>query len=312
MEQQMLDLFRQQNPNAKLDPGPNVLIVGAYSPATAVVVGDYPYGRRLRCFMRYWLEHKPKNGTRLVTQTNNPKKPGLQWNKPHADTYSNGITILKTNADGHVKQAGISSYNLQCSTTADAEKMLETLATFESVNADAFTEADKAFMQLANEIVSKRLIELGTPHPKAEDNSICGVCKNYVTNCTGQEKAEAPPVSGTPTLALVAVLVLMIVGFASVTSAQQRPIIPCGSDSDCARKNGGSGGPESSPPDTRVPFYCEAPTKSGKPCRRRVKAKGLHCYQHRTQAGVAVARVSSQGLRPASRTEQKDVTGSRL
>ena len=57
------------------------------SPETAYVVSDYPYGFTLRCQIRYWLEHSPRHGFRLMSQTSNPKKPGLVWNKPKGSTY---------------------------------------------------------------------------------------------------------------------------------------------------------------------------------------------------------------------------------
>lgn len=75
---------------------------GHVSAETAYVVNDYPYGFRLRCRIRYWLEEKKGHGTRLVSQTTNPKQ-GNDWtNKPKASTYSTGLAFLYLNADGHV------------------------------------------------------------------------------------------------------------------------------------------------------------------------------------------------------------------
>ena len=54
------------------------VLVGHTSPETAHVTIDYPYGFRLRCQRREWLEYKPKKGYRFVTQTSNPK-PGACW-----------------------------------------------------------------------------------------------------------------------------------------------------------------------------------------------------------------------------------------
>lgn len=84
-------------------------IKGAVSPETAVVVDDYPYGFRLRCKIRYWLEYKRGHGFRFVSQTSNPKHPGLMWNKPKAGTYNNGPVILTRDIDsGHVSHIGLS------------------------------------------------------------------------------------------------------------------------------------------------------------------------------------------------------------
>lgn len=76
------------------------VLSGHYSPDTAFVVEDYPYGFKLRCKIRYWLEVN-KRGTRFLSQTTNPKKafdaaglPIDSWNKPKASTYSEyGVMI---------------------------------------------------------------------------------------------------------------------------------------------------------------------------------------------------------------------------
>jgi hypothetical protein len=63
-------------------------LLGHTSPETAFVVADYPYGFRLRCKVRYWLEYKTGHGYRLVSQTTNPKRTDAEvWNKPKASTY---------------------------------------------------------------------------------------------------------------------------------------------------------------------------------------------------------------------------------
>ena len=52
---------------------------------SAYVVEDYPYGFRLRCTIRYWLETNGK-GTRFISQTQDPRNG--KWNKPKASVYS--------------------------------------------------------------------------------------------------------------------------------------------------------------------------------------------------------------------------------
>ena len=64
------------------------LLKGHTSPETAYLVADYPYGFTLRCQIRYWLEWHHTRGFRFVSQTTNPKRPGIVWNKPKASTYS--------------------------------------------------------------------------------------------------------------------------------------------------------------------------------------------------------------------------------
>jgi hypothetical protein len=85
------------------------LLIGHISPETAYLVEDYPYGFRLRCQMKHWIEFKPAHGFRHMTQTSNPKRPGA-WNKPKAGVYSRFGAALHLDANGHVQCAGLSQY----------------------------------------------------------------------------------------------------------------------------------------------------------------------------------------------------------
>ena len=80
---------------------------GHTTPETAFVVDDYPYGFRLRCKIRYWLEYRKGYGYRFVSQTTNPKKAGEVWNKEKAGTYcdENGLTFLYLDDENHVTYA---------------------------------------------------------------------------------------------------------------------------------------------------------------------------------------------------------------
>ena len=85
------------------------ILTGHISPETAYVVDDYPYGFRLRCKIRYWIEVHPRHGCRFVSQTTNPKR-GDMWNKPKPDTYSKfGACMFLDDAE-HVKCAGLTEY----------------------------------------------------------------------------------------------------------------------------------------------------------------------------------------------------------
>jgi hypothetical protein len=86
------------------------LLKGHISPETAYVVGDYPYGARLRCKIRYWLEFKPNHGVRMMSQTTNPKKPGEVWNKPKGSTYAGFGGALYLDEKGHVQWDGLTEY----------------------------------------------------------------------------------------------------------------------------------------------------------------------------------------------------------
>lgn len=86
-------------------------LTGHTSPETAHIVAFYPYGFNLRCQMRYWIETKPGHGQRLVTQTNNPKKPGVVWNKPKAETYWMILVLVQEDDTGYISTRGLHTYN---------------------------------------------------------------------------------------------------------------------------------------------------------------------------------------------------------
>ncbi len=79
------------------------------SEETAYLIADYPYGFKLRCQMKVWLEHKPSQGWRMVTRTSNPKKPG-HWNAPKMSTYCALGGNLFLDNEGHIHWDGVSPY----------------------------------------------------------------------------------------------------------------------------------------------------------------------------------------------------------
>jgi hypothetical protein len=101
------------------------ILTGHVSPETAYVVKDYPYGFRLRCQIRYWLEYKPKQGFRLMSQTSNPKKAGLVWNKPKASTYAKFAACMFLNAEGHVTWTSLGEYSTGAEAKAWADQYAE-------------------------------------------------------------------------------------------------------------------------------------------------------------------------------------------
>ncbi len=84
------------------------VLTGHTSPNTAYLVPDYPYGFTLRCQIRYWIE-TTTHGQRVVSQTSNPKKAGIVWNKPKASTYSL-LRVLYLADNGHVENAALTFY----------------------------------------------------------------------------------------------------------------------------------------------------------------------------------------------------------
>jgi len=202
MNEEKVKRILEQAPQTQVDPEPNTRIVGAVSPETAVLVSDYPYGSRLRCVMRYWLEARPGKGTRVMQQTNNPKRPGLFWNKPKASTYTAGAVVLYTNADGHVKSRGIDGYIIwNVSTVELASEKIASVDAFTANYAAALTDADRAYLKTFRLSLERRIEQLTTPHvkvfsPKGHGEH-CPTCRNFGEACTGTTdtdfaKADAP------------------------------------------------------------------------------------------------------------------------
>ena|ERR1700744_3122587 len=95
------------------------VLKGHVSPDTAYVVSDYPYGYTLRTTIRYWLDFHKTRGTRLVSQTINPKNG--RWNKEKASTYCRFGGCMYLDEKGHVQWAGLTEY----SDYAEAKKWSE-------------------------------------------------------------------------------------------------------------------------------------------------------------------------------------------
>jgi hypothetical protein len=90
---------------------PVQILRGHVNKESAFVVDDYPYGFRLRCKIRYWLEHNSR-GTRFVSQTTNPKVAVEVWNKPKASTYAVApdLTVMFKDEQGHVNWTSVNGY----------------------------------------------------------------------------------------------------------------------------------------------------------------------------------------------------------
>lgn len=100
------------------------ILKGHTSLETAYLVNDYPYGFRLRCKIRYWLEHDSRKGTRFFSQTTNPKIQGREvvWNKPKASTYAYIAGCMFLDEKGHITWTGLTEY----SDTRESKTWLET------------------------------------------------------------------------------------------------------------------------------------------------------------------------------------------
>ena len=82
------------------------------SPETAFVCADYPYGYKLRCKIRYWLEFRQGKGYRFCSQTTNPKINNNEFtNKPKYSTYINGLAVMFSDDRGYVSWSGVAYYD---------------------------------------------------------------------------------------------------------------------------------------------------------------------------------------------------------
>jgi hypothetical protein len=81
------------------------------SKESAYVVDDYPFGFRLRCKIRYWVEFAPKKGYRMVSQTTDPRKTVEVWNNPKASTYALLAGNLYLDSQDHVQCSRLTEYS---------------------------------------------------------------------------------------------------------------------------------------------------------------------------------------------------------
>lgn len=86
-----------------------MLLFNHTSPETAYVVDDYPYGFKLRCKIRYWIEKATKGKCagqyRFCSQTLNPKTGN--WNKPKYSVYTAWMCLEKDDQTGYISNKAI-------------------------------------------------------------------------------------------------------------------------------------------------------------------------------------------------------------
>jgi hypothetical protein len=78
---------------------------GHVSEETAYVVEDYPYGFKLRCTIKFWLEYNAKKGYRFCSMTKNPNN-GV-WNAAKKSTYSLGVANMYLDSNNHVAWSAV-------------------------------------------------------------------------------------------------------------------------------------------------------------------------------------------------------------
>jgi hypothetical protein len=98
-----------------LSVSPARLLYGHDSPDNAYLVEDYPYGRQLRCRVRYWIDTAAggqyRGQQRMQRQTTNPRRPGHPWNRPHSSTFALR-TWLYLDEHDHVQHTALSPSGL--------------------------------------------------------------------------------------------------------------------------------------------------------------------------------------------------------
>jgi hypothetical protein len=83
-------------------------LYGHASQETAYLVPDYPYGRKVRCRIRYWMERDANRGYRFCSQTENPKT--LRWNAPKRSTYALISGAMYLDERNHVQWRTVTEY----------------------------------------------------------------------------------------------------------------------------------------------------------------------------------------------------------
>jgi len=131
-------------------------LTGHTSPETAYVVADYPYGFRLRCSIRYWIEHKAGHGFRLVSQTTNPKKDGQVWNKPKAGIYYD-CAVMVLDGDERVAIDTVHAYSAA-----------ERIDAFEAAHAAALTPEHRAAIRFLRASLAAQRYVTVTVGPASE------------------------------------------------------------------------------------------------------------------------------------------------
>ncbi len=98
------------------DRRPRVLTATVHKPLygydsmeKSYLVDDYPYGRTLRCRIRYWLEKSTSKGFRFCSQTEEPRT--LRWNNPKKSTYMRFAANMYLDEKEHVVWDGLSEYS---------------------------------------------------------------------------------------------------------------------------------------------------------------------------------------------------------
>ena len=78
---------------------------------TSYLVPDYPYGRRVRCQIRYWIEFKESKGYRFCHKTKNPETDSWNTNAQKNSGYFTIAMCLYLDEKGHVTYSGLTEFS---------------------------------------------------------------------------------------------------------------------------------------------------------------------------------------------------------
>lgn len=155
------------------------------SEQTAYVVDDYPYGFRLRCQIRYWIE-TTKRGQRFCTQTLNPKNN--RWNNPKKTTYASIVAMFIDESTGYVEARSISTMY-----EAKLESLTDFIAKYDIELTDYVQNIIKELKIKCkfHELVKVEYVIRSVPKTQEEkdaDNAIMNKAYSYATHLVNKEQ----------------------------------------------------------------------------------------------------------------------------
>jgi hypothetical protein len=80
-------------------------LYGHVSEETAFTRDNYPWGFKLKCNIKWWLEKNDKNGFRFVTRTQDPRNG--KWCAPKKSTYAGLAACMFLDEKDHCHWSGL-------------------------------------------------------------------------------------------------------------------------------------------------------------------------------------------------------------
>lgn len=86
-------------------------LYGHTSFETSYHVPDYPYGRKVRCEIRYWIEFKESKGFRFCHKTKNPKTDSWDTNEQKNSGYFTQAMCMYLDEKGHTTYSALTEFS---------------------------------------------------------------------------------------------------------------------------------------------------------------------------------------------------------